>query len=352
MVHRAAASDSRLLVATMRGVAVLDRDRPTDGWQLTRVSLPDRHVSALLFEPSRGGVFAATHGNGIFFSADRGETWAPASRGLTLQNVFSLNYSVVDGTLTLLAGTEPVMLFSSRDYGSTWDAHDAIARIPGRDKWTFPAPPHVAHLKSIAIHPAQPQLYYACIEQGALLRTTDAGDTWHELAGYARADDEWYRDIHKIVPSYSDPRRLLMSSGVGVYRSDDAGTTWTKLTGAEFKIGYPDHLIVSPRDEETIFVSGAATSPNIWRETHAARAVVMRSSDGGRHWQLASSGLPQNGRAAIEGMSIEIGLHRSTLFLGNTDGEVYESDDEATTWNKIASGLAPVSKAMHANNLA
>jgi photosystem II stability/assembly factor-like uncharacterized protein len=351
MVHRAA-SDSRLLVATMRGVAVLDRDRPTDSWALTGVTLRDQHVSALLFEPSRQGVFAATHGNGIFFSADCGETWTAASRGLTLKNVFSLNCSVVDGTVTVLAGTEPVMLFSSSDYGSTWQAHEAIARMPGREKWTFPAPPHVAHLKSIAIHPMQPHVYYACIEQGALLRTTDAGDTWYELATYSRADDRWYRDIHKIVPAYSNARRLLMSSGVGVYRSDDAGTTWTKLTGTDFEIGYPDHLIVSPRDEETIFVSGAATSPNIWRETHAARATVMCSRDGGRHWHLAAEGLPQNGRAAIEAMSIEIGQDRSTLFLGNTEGEIYASDDEASTWKKIASGLAPVSKAMHASNLA
>ncbi len=91
--------------------------------------------------------------------------------------MFSLQCSIRGGEVTLLAGTEPVMLFSSTDYGRSWHAHPAIAELAGREKWTFPAPPHAAHLKSIAVHPAQPDIYYACIEQGALLKTSDGGAT-------------------------------------------------------------------------------------------------------------------------------------------------------------------------------
>jgi photosystem II stability/assembly factor-like uncharacterized protein len=351
MVHHARVAPSRLLVATMRGVAILDLDAATDRWTVTAVSLLGRHVSALLFEPSRDGVFAATHGEGVFFSADRGETWLPASSGLTLANVFALNYSARDGEVTLLAGTEPVMLFSSGDYGRTWQAHSAIAEVPGREKWTFPAPPHVAHLKSIAVHPAEPDVYYACIEQGALLKTTDAGRTWRELAAYARPTDRWYRDVHKLVPAPSDPRRLFMSSGMGVYRSDDGGGAWEKLTEEDFPIAYPDHLILSPRDENTVFVAGASTTPDVWRRTHVARSVVMCSRDRGAHWRTAAEGLPVGGRAAIEAMSVAIAGETYELFVGNTDGEVYASRDEGAGWRRIASGLAPVSKAMHASYL-
>jgi photosystem II stability/assembly factor-like uncharacterized protein len=351
MVHSASDAPSRLLVATMRGVAILERDARTSGWSLATVTLTDLHVSALLFEPSRRGVFAATHGAGIFFSADGGETWADASSGLSLSNVFSLGHSIRNGDVTLLAGTEPVMLYSSGDYGRTWQAHAAIGEMPSSENWTFPAPPHVAHLKSIAVHPAEPDVYYACIEQGALLKTADAGRTWRELAAYARANDRWYRDIHKVVPALSDPRRLLMSSGVGVYRSDDGGRAWEKLTGDDFPIAYPDHLIVSPDDEDTVFVSGAATSPDVWRETHAARSVVMCSRDRGTHWHLAAEGLPVNGRAAIEAMSVAVATGGYELFVANTDGEVYASRDEAANWRLIAHGLAPVSKAMHAKYL-
>jgi photosystem II stability/assembly factor-like uncharacterized protein len=347
MVH--AGAPSRLLVATMRGVAIVDRN--ADGWTVDGVTLAGRHVSALLFEPLHGGVFAGTHGEGVYYSADRGETWAAAAQGLTIGNVFSLNCIVHGGDVTLLAGTEPVMLFSSVDYGRTWRAHPAIGELAGREKWTFPAPPHVAHLKSIAVHPAEPEVFYACIEQGALLKTTDAGRTWREISTYARPTDRWYRDIHKLVPTSSDPRRLYMSTGVGVYRSDDGGESWRKLTESDFAIAYPDHLIVSPRDEQMVFVSGASTTPDVWRETHAAKSVVMCSRDGGAHWQLSARGLPIDGRAAIEAMSVAIADGAYELFAANTDGEVYASRDDGGNWSKIASGLAPVSKAMHARYL-
>jgi len=350
MVHAAGPAPSRLLVATTRGVAIVDPGGPSR-WTVTAVTLENRHVSSLLFEPSRGGVFAGTHGDGVFFSADRGETWVPAADGLTLANVFSLNYSIRDGEVTLLAGTEPVMLYSSADYGRTWRAHAAVGEMPGREKWTFPAHPHVAHLKSIAIHPAQPDVYYACIEQGALLKTTDAGRTWRELSAYAQPDDRWYRDVHKLVPVSQDPRRLFMSSGVGVYRSGDGGESWQKLTGDDFAIGYPDHLIVAPRDENTVFVAGASTSPDVWRQTHAAKSIVMCSRDGGLNWRAAADGLPVNGRAAIEAMSVAVGTRKYELFAANTDGEVYWSADEAASWTRIAGGLAPIAKAMHAKYL-
>jgi len=335
----------------MRGVAVLDLDRNTKRWKVGDVKLAGCHVSALLFEPLRGGVFAGTHGDGLFFSADRGETWTEAAEGLTLPNVFSLQCATRGGEVTLLAGTEPVMLFSSSDYGRSWRAHPAIGELAGREKWTFPAPPHVAHLKSIAVHPAEPDVYYACVEQGALLKSTDAGNAWREITTYARPDDQWYRDIHKVVPAASNPQHIYMSTGVGVYRSDDGATSWRKLTATDFPIGYPDHLIVSPRDAETVFVAGASTSPNIWRETHAAKSVVMCTRDGGAHWATAANGLPVGGRAAIEAMSVAIAGDGYDLFVANTDGEVYMSGDEGASWALIATGLAPVSKSVHAKYL-
>jgi hypothetical protein len=58
-----------------------------------------------------------------------------------------------------------------------------------------------------------------------------------------------------------------------------------------------------------------------------------------------------NGRAAIEAMSVAIASDRYELFVANTDGEVYSSVDEGVRWSRIASGLAPVAKAMHARYL-
>ncbi|MEO6376508.1 MAG: sialidase family protein [Caulobacteraceae bacterium] len=349
MVHSGEGPAARVLVATTAGVETLARDG--EGWRRAGLTLEGRHVSALMVEPTRGGVFAGVHGEGVYRSDDGGQTWEPASDGIDLPNIFSLNCNIADGAVRLFAGSEPVCLFRSLDYGESWEAFPDIGQMPGREKWTFPAPPHVAHLKSIALDPWDPDVLYGCIEQGALMKSADGGRTWRELDAYAHEDDRWYHDIHKVVPLASNADEVLMSTGVGLYRSADGGETWGKLTGPSFEIGYPDHLIVSPFDEETVFVAGAADSPDVWRATKKAMATVLKSVDGGRTWAPASQGLPQRGRAAIEAMSLAAEPGRFTLFLGNTDGEVYESRDGAQSWTCIASGLAPVSKSVHAANL-
>lgn len=351
MVHHGSDAPSRMFVATMRGVVRLDADEGASQWRQAGTGLERLHISALLFDQVKARLYAATHSAGIFASDDLGETWTEASDGLTVQNVFSLAVSVTNGRSTLLAGTEPVMLFSSTDDGRSWQRHPAIERMHGRDKWTFPAPPHAAHLKSITTDPVDANVLYACIEQGALLRSNDAGDSWVEISSYARPDDRWYRDIHKIVPYGADPRRLIMSTGFGVYRTADGGGHWEKLTGEDFEVAYPDHLIVSPLDEATVFVSGARSTPDVWRQTGFAGATVQRSRDAGTTWQRASDGLPVDERSAIEAMSVAAEPDRYTLFVANTEGEVFASDDEGEHWRPIASGLAPVAKCVHAKYL-
>lgn len=76
-------------------------------WTLSGRGLAGRHVSALMSEPDAGGVFAATHGHGIYASTDFGDTRSPASQGLTVSNVFSLSCTGGTGAVSLLAGTPP-----------------------------------------------------------------------------------------------------------------------------------------------------------------------------------------------------------------------------------------------------
>src|SRR5207244_6581807 len=89
-VHRADAPPTRLLVATARGVSVLQRARQGAPWQLAETVLCDMHPSALLREPENGGIFAGIHNGGLYFSADAGATWQRRTNGLSIEHVFSL----------------------------------------------------------------------------------------------------------------------------------------------------------------------------------------------------------------------------------------------------------------------
>jgi photosystem II stability/assembly factor-like uncharacterized protein len=261
--------------------------------------------------------------------------------------VFSLRMLRTSDATTILAGTEPVSLFTSQDDGQTWTEHPSIHKVPDMDRWTFPGEPHIAHTKSIAIDPRDPNVMYVGVEQGALLTTRDGGASWHEIDAYYTPDDIWYRDIHQVVLRPNHPDEIFMNTGIGFYHSPDGGQTWHHRTGPDSRIGYPDQLAFSPLDDSVVFMTGARRDPTTWRASHTADATVLKSTDAGETWHEASVGLPSPMQHNIEAMSVVGYPGGFTLFIGDTGGNIYASDDAATTWSRIASGLAPVSKGGH-----
>jgi photosystem II stability/assembly factor-like uncharacterized protein len=342
---------TRLLVATTHGINVIERKGRSGEWSVTGRVLDGKHVSALMIEPRNGGIFAGVHNGGLWFSADDGATWERRSNGLTIEHVYSLGYAVHPDGVVLYAGTEPVSLFRSRDNGQSWQELPEIGRVPGHEKWTFPPPPHVAHTKGLTFDPRDPNVIYAAIEQGALLKTTDGGLSWRELGSYYRPDDAWYKDVHRMIYRPSNPDELFMVTGDGLYRSRDAGDTWEHPTNVDFVIGYPDQIILSPLDDRVMFMSGAARDPSTWRSSHEAHGTVLRTRDGGTTWEDANRGLPQAARANIEAMNAATYPGGYLLFAGNTDGEVFATEDGGDNWVRIAAGLKPVSKGGHFRNL-
>jgi photosystem II stability/assembly factor-like uncharacterized protein len=346
-LNRGAAPPTRLLVATLRGINVLERAQPGTAWTDRGRKLDGRHCSSIMIEPSRGGIFAGMHSGGLYFSADGGEIWEKRTNGITIDQVFCVGYALHGDKVVLYAGTEPASMFRSDDYGESWVEQSGVKETKGRDKWSFPSPPHLAHVKTMTIDPRDPNVIYAGVEQGDLLKTTDGGATWRVLDDYSKPTDWTYRDIHLVVVHPSNSAELYMTTGMGLYRSLDAGRTWTLIVDNSFSIGYPDHLIVSPHDGNTMFMAGAGENPGTWRASHSAKATIARSRDRGVTWTDSSKGLPADRRANIEAMSVAAYPGGLTLFAGDTDGVVYASDDEAEGWVRIAGGLAPVSKGNH-----
>ena len=346
-LHQGAAAPRELLVATVDGIAVLARDGSGADWRLARRTLDGVHVSALLHEPRRDALFAGVHGSGLYRSTDGGHTWEPKTAGLTSEHTYTINASGRNGDVVLWVGTEPAHLFRSEDYGDSWVELPSLRGVPDTDKWEFPAPPHWGHVKTLAFDPRDGRTVYAGIEQGALLKSSDDGATWRELDSYSRPDDDVYKDVHRLVIDARTPDVLWMTTGVGLYRSADAGETWERLTTRTSRIAYPDALLISPRDPNLLFMAGSDRSPGQWRRTHDASSAIMRSRDGGRTWDLLANGLPEHMRGNVEAMSLYAWPDGYALFAGNTDGDVYASEDEGDSWSQIAHGLAPVSKVDH-----
>ena len=237
--------------------------------------------------------------------------------------------AVIDGKTKLFAGTEPAHLFASDDLGETWQEIKSLRSVPSVAKWTFPAPPHVGHVKNIAFSPDNSRNIYVCIEQGGLMKSDDAGTTWKELHGFDEQipfplpEGAFADDVHRVLVRPAEPDRIFISSGIGICSSEDRGNSWRHLTTPQMRIGYPDALLMHPQQTSLMFAGGAKENPRAWRATHDADSTIARSRDGGGNWEALDAGLPGRLRGNVEAMAMEVCDDSLSLFAATTDGDIY-----------------------------
>ncbi len=328
-----------VLVGTVAGIFRIRRNG-SNRWSVSERHLEGLHIHTLVLEPSSGLLFAGAHKGSLHVSSDGGRLWQHRDNGLTKKDIYCSSFTNRQGGVKLYVGTDPAHLFESDDLGESWTEIPSLRDVPSVDKWFFPAPPKFGHVKNVAINSRDPNVVYACIEQGGLLKTTDGGQSWRELHGF---DD----DVHRILISPSNNDRLFLSTRMGILQSDDAGETWDPLPMASTNIGYPDALLVHPKRENVMFTAGAASRPPFWLQTHAADARIARSTDGGKNWEVMQNGLPEKIHGNVEAMAMEVYNGSFALYAGTTDGDVFFSDNEGNNWSKIVEGLPPISKAHH-----
>lgn len=230
-------------------------------------------------------------GDGIYKSTDAGRTW----QHLGLRDGQQIPALAVDphDPNRLYAAVlghpygpnEERGIFRSTDGGQSWK------KVLYKDQNTGGS--------HVVVDPGNPSVVYASLWEsrlgpwedgnqyegthGGLFKSTDGGDTWHQLTqGLPENVEQIY-----VTVSASNPRRLYATlstarqgsgyasgAGLGFYRSDDAGESWTKATvdpRPALKIGGGDLPVpaVDPRDPDTVY---------------SASIVAMRSTDGGKTW--------------------------------------------------------------------
>jgi len=339
---------TRLLVATLNGVYVLDRADADSPWTTTSKVLEDLHIACILYEPRSGKIFAGAHWNkGLFVSDDSGVTFQPCMNGIARSHLYTLAIQYRGDETVLFAGTEPSALYRSDDVGASWYDLPGIWEVPETDQWKFPPPPHIAHVKQVAWHPSNLKKLYVCIEQGALLISDDDGQTWSENRAYADPEKDMFRHDNHRVLFRDDAACYFMCGGEGIHYTDDDGETWVQLMSRDSRIGYPDAMHIDPRDDSVIYVCGPKAGPGIWAKFGTSNPTVMKSTDAGQSWTEKRNGFPEDLVGNIEASGLHHVGEAITLFLGTASGEVWQSDDAAESWRLIADGLPSIAKNGH-----
>jgi photosystem II stability/assembly factor-like uncharacterized protein len=197
---------------------------------------------------------------------------------------------------------------------------------------------------------SNPNVYYIAPVNGGVWKTDDAGRTWRPIF-----DDQPTQSIGSLAVAPSNPSVIYAGSGEGllrpdlsvgngVYRSNDAGKTWTHV-GLEDAQQIPK-LAVDPRNPNRVFaaVLGHPYGPSEQRG-------LYRSLDGGAKWQKVLGQGPSVGASdvAIDPQHPEIvyaamwearlGPWEDENEYQGTGGGLYKSTDGGATWHKLAGGL-------------
>ena len=128
----------------------------------------------------------------------------------------------------------------------------------------------------------------------------------------------------------------------GVYRSDDAGETWTDIApGLPSDFGFP--MVLDPADPDSAYVIPLSSDED--RVTPGGRVRVYETRDAGAGWAERGEGLPQADayltvlRLAFDQAGEGSGLE---LYFGATSGDVFGSGDAGASWFTAATRLPPV----------
>ena len=270
-------------------------------------------------DPATVYVACGLRGWGLHRTTDAGATFEKL--GFADRWVWDVVFDPNDAG-TLWVGTEPPMLYVTRDEGATFQDFPAIDELPSRPGWKFFHPPfHAGHIHGIALHPERPERLFAGVEHGSLVYTHDGGETWQEtLLGH---------DLHRVAIDPADPGRVLAGDGSGLLISPDAGRTWDAVSDLHGK--YVHAILFDPRSSERVYLyANSGASP------------LYRSDDSARSWRPIGAGLPTAAPAD------NICLHPTqpdTLFYAGdsaSGGALFTSLDAGSTWHRMGVELPKV----------
>jgi photosystem II stability/assembly factor-like uncharacterized protein len=248
-------------------------------------------------------------------------------------------------SMVVLAG---LCLFSSTEVSKAQQYPESAFQ---EMRWRMIGPTRGGRTRASCGVPSQPNVFYVGAVNGGVWKTDDSGRTWTPIF-----DEQPTQATGAIAVSLSDPNIVYVSSGEGlarpdlavgdgIYKSTDAGKTWTHLSGLRDGQGIPA-LAIDPHDPNRVFaaVLGHPYGPN------AERGIFL-STDGGQNWQRVLSKNENVGGSDVEIdpsnpnvvyaalWELRLGPWEDANQYSGSEGGLFKSTDGGKTWHPLTNGL-------------
>jgi len=246
---------------------------------------------------------------------------------------------------TVLAGVEDAALFRSTDGGGSWQEFSGLREHRTGPSWQPGAGGMCLH--TIVAHPTDDQRMFVAISAAGAFRTDDGGNTWLPINKGLRSgeipagDAEVGHCVHRIAMHPARPDTLFMQKHWDVLRSDDAGDSWHEVSG-NLPSDFGFTVDVHAHEPDTIYVVPIKSDSEHFPPD--GRLRVYRSRTGGDHWEALTEGLPQANcyvNVLRDAMAVD-SLDPCGVYFGTTGGQVYASADSGDSWAPIVRDLPAV----------
>jgi photosystem II stability/assembly factor-like uncharacterized protein len=360
-------SSVRVLVGTRKGAFIMTADGRRRDWKINGPFFGGWEIYHMKGSPVDANRIYASQSTGWFGqlvqrSNDGGQTWEAVGNKFTydgtpgthqwydgtphpweFKRVWHLEPSLSDPD-TVYAGVEDAALFRTTDGGQTWQELPALRSQQG-DKWAPGAGGMGLH--TIILDPSNPQRIFVAISAAGAFRTDDGGQTWKVITKGLKS--QYIADpnaevgfcVHRLALHPARPNVLFMQLHWDVMRTDNAGDQWHEVSGnLPTDFGFP--IEVHPHEPDTVYVVPIKSDSEHYVPDGKLR--VYRSRTGGNDWEPLTNGLPQENcyvNVLRDAMAVDR-LDSGGIYFGTTGGQVYVSPDGGDHWSAIAEHLPAV----------